>query len=293
MEQPFRIKFWTLFLVMVAVVLISQGLLFVCMYFLGIEVEAGKSMIETFQTNDKMAWAKWAIGCSHAMIFIGGPMIYLTIFYAKHKVDFLGQRSFPRVFFILFPLALFFLLPLMQWLSFYVDLWPLPDFLETMDEDMMAELNHLLDMPHWSDLLINLLIVGLLPATGEELLFRGIIQNEVQRRWNSPTLAIWVTAFVFAVFHFQIVGFIPKLLIGAMLGYAYYVSGNLILPMVMHFINNSLATVSYYFADNQNLNIGENNENLPVMTVAVCLTIFFMIMQAIETIRDQKKIEHE
>jgi hypothetical protein len=45
----------------------------------------------------------------------------------------------------------------------------------------------------------------------------------------------------------QFYGFIPRMLMGAMFGYMFVWTGSLWIPMVMHFVNNSLAVLFYYF----------------------------------------------
>ena len=89
-------------------------------------------------------------------------------------------------------------------------------------------------------LLVGLLVMALLPAIGEELLFRGLIQNGLQRLLGSPGAAIWATAAVFSAIHMQFVGFLPRLLLGAVFGYFYARSRNLLVPVTAHFFNNAL-----------------------------------------------------
>jgi len=111
-------------------------------------------------------------------------------------------------------------------------------------------------------LLFNLFIMALLPAIGEEICFRGTCQGlfvqgtdglranaHGQMRLSGRThLAIWVTAIIFSSIHFQFYGFIPRMLLGAMLGYLLCWSGSLYVPMLAHFTNNAIAVISYYMA---------------------------------------------
>src|SRR5688572_29430365 len=48
------------------------------------------------------------------------------------------------------------------------------------------------------DLLLGLLVIALLPGIGEELVFRGLIQNELWRGTRNIHVAIWVSAFIFS-----------------------------------------------------------------------------------------------
>ncbi len=98
-------------------------------------------------------------------------------------------------------------------------------------------------------LLLNILLIAMLPAMGEELFFRGVIQKVITDRKN-PIIAIWITAIIFSTIHFQFYGFLPRLLLGAFFGYILLWSGNLWLPILAHFINNFIAVVFYYLSYN-------------------------------------------
>ena len=66
---------------------------------------------------------------------------------------------------------------------------------------------------------LGLLVIALLPAIGEELVFRGILQRELWRGTLNIHVAIWVSAAIFSAIHMQFYGFVPRLLLGALFGY--------------------------------------------------------------------------
>lgn len=94
----------------------------------------------------------------------------------------------------------------------------------------------------WWVLLLNIILLAVLPAIGEELTFRGVLQSFFSNRH----VAVWVTAFIFSFIHFQFYGFIPRLLLGAMLGYALVWSGRIGYSMIMHATNNALSVLVFY-----------------------------------------------
>jgi membrane protease YdiL (CAAX protease family) len=100
------------------------------------------------------------------------------------------------------------------------------------------------------DLLLALLVVAIIPAIGEEVVFRGLMQNELLRASKNPHVAIWFAAFIFSAIHFQFFGFVPRLLLGALFGYLYYWSGNLWIPILAHFFNNGIQIVAMYYVNN-------------------------------------------
>ena len=91
-------------------------------------------------------------------------------------------------------------------------------------------------------LLINIGLMALLPALSEELSFRGTLQQI----FGNKHAAIWAIAIIFSAIHMQFYGFIPRMLMGAMFGYVFVWTGNLWIPILMHFTNNGLAVLVYY-----------------------------------------------
>jgi uncharacterized protein len=94
--------------------------------------------------------------------------------------------------------------------------------------------------------LLAFLVIAILPAIGEEIIFRGMIQNDLYRATKNIHLAIWVSAFIFSAIHLQFYGFFPRMFLGALFGYLYYWSGNLWMPVIAHFVNNGFTLISLY-----------------------------------------------
>ena len=120
------------------------------------------------------------------------------------------------------------------------------EWMRTMEENAEVLTMQLLDVKTLSGLFVNLILIALLPAIGEELFFRGIIQNLLKERFNIH-LAIWLTAIIFSAIHFQFYGFIPRALMGALFGYILWWTGSMWVPIISHFTNNALAVTFYFF----------------------------------------------
>ena len=135
--------------------------------------------------------------------------------------------------------------------------------LEQLMQQLEAQANALLQQfltygnGAWWVLLLNLLVLAVLPAIGEELTFRGVLQrllvsresraeSREPRAKSREHVAVWVTAFIFSFIHFQFYGFIPRLLLGALLGYVLLWSGNIRYSMIMHGTNNALSVLLFY-----------------------------------------------
>jgi membrane protease YdiL (CAAX protease family) len=80
----------------------------------------------------------------------------------------------------------------------------------------------------------------------EEILFRGLLFGAFQKWWG-VTGAIPASAFLFACIHLQLFGFFQLFFVGLILGWARSKSGSLGLPVLIHALNNSLATVALTF----------------------------------------------
>jgi membrane protease YdiL (CAAX protease family) len=100
------------------------------------------------------------------------------------------------------------------------------------------------------DLLFIILIIGVLTGIGEEFIFRGVLQNIFAKAIRNPHTVIWTVAFVFSAIHLQFYGFVPRLLLGAYLGYLLYYTQNIWTPVLAHFTNNSIGIIlAYVFRD--------------------------------------------
>ena len=129
----------------------------------------------------------------------------------------------------------------------------LPDWLPGIKQWMIEKEDYatrLIDMLMTSDtfwiMLMNLLMIAVIPAIGEELIFRGVFQKIFCNFFKSGHLAIWVTAFVFSAIHFQFFGFVPRFILGLVFGYLFFWSGTLWLPIISHFVNNAVPVIGEY-----------------------------------------------
>lgn len=104
----------------------------------------------------------------------------------------------------------------------------------------------IMDQENFGAMLLNLFMIAFLPAIGEELLFRGVLQKIFYTLFKSGHLAIWVTAFIFSALHFQFFGFLPRFILGLIFGYLFYWSGTLWLPVISHFVNNAVSVIAAY-----------------------------------------------
>lgn len=119
--------------------------------------------------------------------------------------------------------------------------------LRTMEDAALETTGLLLSGNTVGSLLLNLLIVAGLAALSEEMFFRGALQQFIQEKFPNGHIAVWITALIFSLVHFQFYGFFPRLLLGGLLGYLFLYTRNLWIPILFHFINNAFIVVLHYF----------------------------------------------
>ena len=119
--------------------------------------------------------------------------------------------------------------------------------LKIQEEEVRKAIQALLKQTSPTALMANFVVMVLVPALGEELFFRGILQKLFQRNFNLR-FAVVATSLCFAVAHQQPLSFIPLFFMGILLSYAKYWTGSLWAAILLHSINNGFALFSSYAA---------------------------------------------
>ncbi len=132
-------------------------------------------------------------------------------------------------------------------------------------------------------LMFNIFMVAFLPAIGEELLFRGVIQRIFTNWTKNIHWGIWITAILFSALHMQFYGFVPRMFLGVLFGYLLVWSGSMWLPIIAHFINNCVAVVAMYMIDKKIIapdiaGIGSTSDSYYMAVVSFVLIVIFMLM---------------
>jgi len=152
-----------------------------------------------------------------------------------------------------------------------------------------------LDSPY--ALITNLVIMALLPAIGEELIFRGWVQRIAVRLTANVHAGIWISATLFSLMHWQFEGFFVRQLLGVLFGYLLYWSGSLWLPIIVHFVFNGLQIVAQYayFQGAIDVDIDQELElttsNLLMGAAALILTL--ILSNYVHRKRQAERLEYE
>jgi hypothetical protein len=186
---------------------------------------------------------------SNLVPFTGSALLALWFIYRARWREAAGlTRAVPPAGSVGYS-ALFFViaLPFVGWLAYLNLQVPLPAWMERSEQNTDLLLKGILQLETLPEFLLAFLTVAVTPAIGEELLLRGVVQRRVFRVWfGNPHSAIWAAAVLFTTMHFEFAGFAPRLLLGALLGYAYYWSRSLWVPIGLHLLFNGLQVIVVY-----------------------------------------------
>jgi membrane protease YdiL (CAAX protease family) len=212
------------------------------------------SMISSFPDSETVNTFKWLQLFNTVGIFIV-PGLLFAYFFMERPLKQLFLRSAVRGSWLLWVVVLFLCaIPFLNLLVSWNENLSLPDGWDAIElwmREAEAKAERItrafLHMEGPGDLLFNILLIGILPAFGEELIFRGILQPTLHKGSGNPHLAIWISAVLFSAIHFQFFGFFPRLFLGAFFGYLLLWTRNLWVPIFAHFLNNTSALLLAYF----------------------------------------------
>jgi len=120
------------------------------------------------------------------------------------------------------------------------------NWMRTMEDAAELMVGKFMKVEGISGLLFNVFMIAMLPALGEELMFRGVIQRIFSNWTKNYHWGIWIAAFLFSAMHIQFYGFLPRMALGAMFGYLLVWTGTMWVPILAHFVNNTMGVLGYY-----------------------------------------------
>lgn len=261
------------------------------MVFQGIAQLAGwdSSAMTGILAPDAPPAERWQIrlllGISHLSTFILAGWATVHLFYppAQNALGYLRANSRPRGKAILLGILLILVsMPLVLFLYQVNKALPLPESFRLLEDQTNDAIKGLLQMDNWLELAANLVLIALLPAIGEELVFRGIVQQQLLRRIRQPWIALVLTAVIFSFIHFQFEGFLPRMLLGLLLGWLYWRTGNFWIPVAAHFVNNGAQVMGQYLYNHELSSIDmEQDVEIPWYSAAISVLLIWWMMNAI------------
>lgn len=244
------------------------------MLLLGINFSEAIYFLNGLANAETINYLKIIQGFNGIILFIIPSVIFIYLF--KYNVRW---RYLPRVRIIsLASLSIILVNPLTGYLYEINKKINFPDWVMHYEKqaELLTEL--FLAMNSFPDLLINLIVIGLIAAIGEEFFFRGILQ-QIIREWSGKIhFSILVTAFLFSAIHMQFTGFLPRFVLGILLGYLFYWTKNLWVPIISHFINNAVIVILSYKSIQEITSFDVLNHDIVFSWGEMCISTFIVIM---------------
>jgi membrane protease YdiL (CAAX protease family) len=170
-------------------------------------------------------------------------------------------------------------------------------YFENMEKQYNDAIRAILLFRNFSDYLVTLLVIAIIPAIVEEVLFRGGMQQILIRWFKYPLLGVLVASFIFSSIHLSWYGFFPRMALGVVLGYIFLYTGNIWYSILAHFFNNALTVTILYlgFLKDKKIDL-ESAESTPLwigLPATIALFFLFKLLFKTEGQKQVPMIENE
>jgi membrane protease YdiL (CAAX protease family) len=220
------------------------------------------------------------------------PSLFLAMLLRKGRVSFLMMNHPPEILtFFLIVILVIIIIPVISFTGVINSEMDLPNWLSGIEglmrekEDRASDImGFLIESHRIPGMTLNLLILAVIPAFAEELLFRGVFQQLFINYFRSYQAGIWVTAILFSTVHFQFYGFLPRLILGLLFGYLFFWTGNLWSAIIPHFLNNAIPVVMTFLSDQNQGMVRRSGEErvfpfIPIILSALILWYLWYLSQ--------------
>lgn len=136
----------------------------------------------------------------------------------------------------------------------------------------IIDLNSLLQPESILGYILLIIAVAIIAPIGEELLFRGFLQQFLEQNWKDITRAILITSLFFSIIHMNPYWFIQIYVLGVMLGFLSWKTNSIFPPLILHALNNGTALLfSFIDIEKSSLYLWNNHVAPWVLLLAVAL----------------------
>ena len=284
--------------------------IFTVLSLIGVSILSSTTGVSLFDVSNP---AKWTSANPGLITFVRGmllvqflglfviPSLLFAYFSDPQPLGYIGLRNPAKpIYWGLAILAMFLAIPLVEYtglLNRQVQFSPhMQQWVQSMEDQAAQQIKFMLSGNDMGTLILNVIFIALFAGIGEELFFRGILQRLLIRATKNAWAGIVITAFLFSFFHFQFFGFVPRFLLGIILGAIYWYSGSLWVAMLGHFLYDGFFIVLAYFQPQM---IDDTNATMfrasnlallaAVSTIVVVLLVWLMKRNSAVTYADTYK----
>jgi uncharacterized protein len=173
------------------------------------------------------------------------PGFLLSMYFSPNPLRYLGFNRINFNLGFLAVLTVIIAFPGINLLASLNEQVSMPQWMVDMEQKAELLTKAFMNVNSFGGVLLNIFMIAVLPAIGEELIFRGLLQKIFTELTGKVVWGVVISAVLFSSMHLQFQGFVPRLALGILFGYFYFLSGSIWLPIIAHFINNSIAIIGY------------------------------------------------
>ncbi len=294
--HPFSKIIFSLFIILVTFLLTFIIGFLIAIPIFQINISNLTNVLSNYNDPDNLSFLKYLQTIQAIGLFIVPAFIIAYLF----NSDFFKYLKFNSVSIRPVTLTIIILLasiPVINSLNVINEGMQFPDWLKGIESWMkekemgaQALTEAFLRMDSFSALLFNIVMIGILPSIGEELIFRGVFQRLFAEWTKNIHWGIIIAATLFSAMHMQFYGFLPRLVLGILLGYLFYWSGSIWVPILGHFVNNATAIIIYYlYADEMSKEVesfGATNDSFIYLIIGLVFVIPLLYL----FYKDHKKV---
>lgn len=259
--SPFGKLLLLLGLIILFTIFTAFGGLLIGKYYLDTDLTGLASLLSNPEGDKIIGFTKFYQFINQIGIFIL-PVLLYSYLVSSSSLEYLKIDKKPLTISILIAIVIVFtVLPFLNYIAlinmemkFPASLAGIENWMIEKEEQAKVLMEAFLKTDSIYGLLVNIFIIGIVPAIGEELLFRGVILRLFKEIFRNIHLAVFVSALIFSMFHLQFFGFLPRLFLGMVLGYLFVYTRNLWVPIAYHFVNNAASVIVYYLYENKQIN---------------------------------------
>lgn len=282
-HHPFTQLITLVFIMLFSVIICSFLSLIIAVPVFDISLSSLLSLMESRNIHDNVQLFKFLQSFQTIGLFVIPPFIFGWL-YSTSSLRYLMAKDYPRPVSLLHvPVLVILAIPFIGYLGQLNQSIEFPSFLEGMEnwlvqreETVQGLTEKFLVADTSSDLFLNLFMIAVLPAIGEEFVFRGIVQKLFLKWSRNVHFAVIISAFIFSAMHIQFYGLLPRFFLGLLFGYFLVWSGSIWLPVLGHFVNNATAVVYYYFVQQQAEGYAEDITNYEMQPLVITFSLIMV-----------------
>lgn len=289
-NKPFLSKIGYLVLLIALSMVLSMVVgLVLALPFFGSDILTGFTSFDDLSDTSTVAFLKYFQVINQIGVFVLPSIVY-AYFENRNVPEFLRLNRKPNYSQLLISIMIIIAsFPAISWMVEMNEQMHLPDYLKSIEtwmrdnEDKTNLLTEVfLSVNSINGLVINLFIIAIMAAIGEELLFRGVVLRVIFDWLKNPHLAVFISSILFSALHLQFFGFLPRMVLGLLFGYIYLWTASLWIPVILHFLFNGVTVVAAYL-----YNIGMistdaerfgSTDNILIIGASFIITIFLLVM---------------